>query len=404
MPKRDDDHLSRIEYIVRIDLDELTGKRKSVEFSDVKPGEIDEVQALANSLAPAGDAPARPLTVTPTIREAITETLADLNLKPTTRKEYGRHFEHMAQFFGEGLRLNQIDQARFAAYADFVNANSEWSDKSKNLKIVACAGLFNRYTGRNTAVPTIITKGLKTKRTRPAGHDRDAFTIDELKVILENAARYRESEPCKWWITVATAFLGCRVEELAQAHLSGDFNRDASTGALVLKITEEIDSGSGPTKSVKTLAGWRKVPVHPILEELGFVRFIDEERAAGSATLFARQWAPWRDPGTGGVKHSHSAVKWGGRELEKLRASGQIATGKQTYFHSLRHTFTTLLASAGIAEEWRAGLAGQAHGGVNSQIYNKAREDVSQTLPMVTAALKPLESIIRELAKDSLAR
>lgn len=400
MPRKKSDELFRIDFGLHIDLESPSGKPKKIAFTDVKPGEEDAVAALAAKLTGMSTVSAKG--DTPTVREALVEVLGSPDLKPTTRKEYSRHGELMAAFFGEDRQLGEIDQAQFAKFAATLRARTDWADKTKNLAMVNCAAIFNFYAGRNPAVPAITTKNLKLKRTRPAGQDRDAFTIDELRVLFTNAARYRATEPAKWWITVATAFLGCRVEELAQAHLAGDFYRDRLTGALVLKITEDADSADAPAKSVKTLAGWRRVPLHPLLEEIGFGDYLEGERKAGSATLFERQWKPWRDPSTGGIKHSHSAVKWGGRELAKLQTSGRIATGKQTYFHSMRHTFATLLAAQGIGEEWRAGLAGQAHGGVNAQVYTKAREDVSQTLPMLTKGLKPLESIVRDVVKVSL--
>lgn len=294
----------------------------------------------------------------------------------------------------------EISQERFAEYAAQVRAKSRWSPKTKNTIITTAARLFNRYEGSNSAVPTITTKGLKLRRSRPAGQDRDAFTIEDLREIFVNALQYRDAQPCKWWISVAPVFLGCRIEELAQAHLNGDFSRDKATGAMVLRVTEDMAEKGGPAKSVKTLAGWRRVPIHPCLEEAGFVRFLEAQRAAGHATPFASQWSPWIDSKTRATIHSHSAVKWGGRELEKLRTAGKVGSGgKLTYFHSMRHTFVTQLASAGISEEWRTALAGQAHGGVNSQVYNKAREDVSLSLPILVDALEPLAALLRDVAK-----
>ncbi len=400
MAREKGSNLFRTDYTLGIDLDEFTGKPKKVSITDIKPGEEDAVAALAAKfgVGKGGATGAH----TPTIREALTEIAASSELKPSTRKEYARHGELLAAHFGDDRRLGEIDQAQFAAFVEKLKARPEWEQKTVNNVIVNCGRVFNYYIGRNPAVPAITTKGLKFKRSRPAGQDRDAFTLDEMQAIIENAARYRHAEPSKWWITVVTAFLGCRVEELAQAHLAGDLYRDRATNAMVLKITEDQADDAAPTKSVKTFAGWRKVPIHPVLEEIGFVDFIEGERAAGSATLFARHWAASRDAVTGGIKHSHSAVKWGGRELDKLRADGRIADGKQTYFHSLRHTFTTLLATAEIGEEWRAALAGQTYGGVNAQVYNKAREDVSRTLPLILKALQPLEAIVRNVVRGDL--
>jgi integrase len=389
----DQSNYAQINFELHIDVDELTGKRKKVSFTDVKAHEREAVEALAKSLTESGDRPAK--TDTPTIRQAIEEALASGDLKPRTRKEYARHWECLAAHFGEHTPLSGVTQDAFAKYADAIRARTDWADKSKNLTIVAGATLFNRLAPRNSSVPTIQTKALKAKRSRPASQDRDAFDLSELEAIFANARRYLDSQPAKFWITVAPAFLGCRVEELAQAHLMADFPEDTDAGFYVLKISEDAEEGTH-TKSVKTFAGWRRIPIHPVLVDAGFIAYLQGEHAAGSATPFGRQWAAYTDPSTGGTIHSHSAVKWGGRELAKLRADGLVSDGKQTYFHSLRHTFVTLLASAGVTEEWRAGLAGQAYGGINSQVYSKAREDVSVTGPMLVDALKPLEAVFLE--------
>jgi integrase len=386
-------------YGIHIDFHELSGKPKNVTFTDVKPEDTEAIAALAEKFAPGiAGTPGKP---TPTIREAIDDLVKSGEVGQRSLKEYMRTLEAFASHFGEGVQLGTISQERFAEWAEGIKANPKWSEKTKNGIITTVARLFNRYEGRSSAVSSMSTKGLKFRRTRPAGQDRDAFTVAEVKELFTNAARYRDTEPCKWWITVAPAFLGCRIEELAQAHLSADFYRDAATGAMVLNITEDKVDASAPPKSVKTLAGWRRVPIHPALEHAGFVRFIEQQRAAGYATLFAAQWTPWLDRKTGATIHSHSAVKWGGRELEKLKKAGVIADRKLTYFHSLRHSFNTMLASAGIGEEWRAGLMGQSFGAINSQVYNKAKEDVSQTLPLILKALEPLVLILNDVLDRS---
>jgi hypothetical protein len=54
---RDDDRPLQFDYTLRIDLDALTGKRKSIVFEDVKPGEGEEVARIAKELAGGGVAP-----------------------------------------------------------------------------------------------------------------------------------------------------------------------------------------------------------------------------------------------------------------------------------------------------------------------------------------------------------
>jgi hypothetical protein len=136
----------------------------------------------------------------------------------------------------------------------------------------------------------------------------------------------------------------------------------------------------------------------------GFVRFIEEQRKAGHPTPFAAHWQPYLDKRTGATIHSHAAVKWGGRELEKLRKAGDVRSDdKLSYFHSIRHMFITELAKAGVSEEWRAGIAGQKYGGVNSEVYNKAREDVSLTLPIITNSLASVACVLEEMLSQKSA-
>jgi len=376
--------------------------RPRVQLTDVKPGKEASAGVLAKRMlegaTPAN--PASPPARTPTVADAIQAVLASGDLKPTTIKEYERFLERFAAFVGPAAHLGDVSQGRFAENADHVNASSEFGNATKKNQITAAELLFSFHRQRNSAVPPISARGLKPKRNQPAGHDRDAFTLEDIRALFANAAQSGEGEAHKWWVTVAPAFLGCRLEELAQAHLCSEIYRTAS-GCWVLRI--EGNSSTGPDdetvspKSVKTLARWRRVPVHPALVDRGFIAYLEHERSLGARTPFGRHWAPFKDRTTGGTKHSHGLTKWGGRELDKLQVAGKMRPGKLTYFHSLRHTFVTTLPRAGINEEWRAALAGQAYGGVNALIYNKAREDEAATLPVVMNGIATLADVLAEI-------
>jgi len=401
--KRRKDDPAKWSYGMGIEFDPKSG-RLVANFTDVKPDDqpaIDRHLATIASLNrdSATDTPSAPGN-TPTIEEAATQVLADPGLKPTTRKEYKRVFDRFAEFFGADTRLGDVPQDRFATYADSIAAIPGWSEKTKANHIANAARLYGFFSARNTAVPTITTRGLKPKRTRPAGEDRHGFTVDELGILFRNAARYRERRPHKWWVTVAPAFLGCRIEELAQAHLGHDIARDPASGTWFLRIDEKLGDRSSP-KSVKSLGGWRTVPIHSALVDAGLIDYLDAELTQGAVTPFGRHWSPFDDKTIGGVKHSHSIVKWGARELAKLQAARHIDPDRRlSYFHSMRHGFTTMLATAGVNEEWRAALTGHAYGGMNAQVYNKARDDLRNTGPILERGLAPLAQVLR----DTIAR
>lgn len=391
-------------YELGIEFDPTTGVLKSVRVSDAKPEDQPAIDRHIQALRQGSAGHARPAPKpanTPTIAEAASAVLADPNLKATTKKRYAQVFKHFGDHFGQDTPLADIPQERFAGYADAVNVVTAWSIKTKNMYVESARRLFTYYEARNGAVPSIKTRGLKLKRQTPARQDRGDFSLEIYKILFTNAAQYRKREPHKWWVTVACAFLGCRLEELAQAHLATDFVKDSDSGIWYLKIEENAADPSNPaptsSKSVKSLASWRRVPLHPVLIAAGFVDYLDNQRSKGAVTPFGRHWSPHHDRATGGVKHSHGITKWGSRELKKLAAEHPEISANLSYFHSMRHGFATLLAKAGVAEEWRAALAGHKTGGMNAQVYNKATQDVASTLPHVKAGLKPLAQILKEV-------
>jgi integrase len=391
-----------------IDWDPQTGKPR-VNATDVKPGEEKAVTDLATMMlgavneAVGREHDARPARAhTPTVNEAIAAKLAAPGLKPTTQKEYKRAFALFAERMGGETRLADLPQERFAEFADFVSSMPNLAAKTKGFYITSAQGLYTFYSARNGAVPTITTKGLKPKRLGPPERRR-AFTLEELEVLFRNAARYRERKPAKWWITVATVFLGGRIEELTQAHVDGDFRRDPKSGIYYLNIAETSrgagEGAEASPKSVKTEAGWRKVPIHPCLVNAGFLDFVEGERKAGASTAFQQQWGAHRGKEFGLVKHSHAITKWGGRELDKLQAQGKLPKDNITYFHSMRHSFVTLLAKAGIEEEWRAALAGHEYGQMSAKLYNHADDDVAVTLPIVERGLSDLAVLFEKITE-----
>lgn len=142
-------------------------------------------------------------------------------------------------------------------------------------------------------------------------------------------------------------------------------------------------------KSVKKLSSWRVVPIHPLLVEIGFVDFLLAQRSRGAHRPFTSRRAPHgsMEPGPAtlraDIKWSHKISKWGGHRLQKLRKDGKVASDSATYFHSMRHTFITTLARAGVPEPLRAALTGHDNGGINGQSYTKFKDGPTSTFDVL---------------------
>ncbi|MBR8146126.1 hypothetical protein KDW46_27610 [Burkholderia vietnamiensis] len=394
-----DDDLIKVELFFKFDFDE-DNKPRSLEIGDVGPDDGPVVAQVVQSLFPDGSARQQiPPRAAPaalpalSLADAVDLYLKAPGIKPTTLKRYRTVLEHFCDALGANTPLASIDQSRFAEYAATVQDNADWATKTKINYITIPGTFLGWHRSRNGALPIVTAAKLKPKREQPAWQDRDAFTLDEIGALFKHVNQYRTSEPHKYWVTIAVAMLGCRVEELAQIDLRTDIR--SQHGIWYLDLNERPDQDGAKRKSMKRLSSWRMLPLPSGLVDAGFVAYLQQQHAKGFSRPFESAWKPHIDQETDGVKWSHPISKWGGRELKLLKNQGIVENTKTTYFHSMRHTFTTTLASAGISEEIRAALIGQEFGGVNSQIYNKIKQDVSESMKVMNAISEKYSALLR---------
>jgi integrase len=110
-------------------------------------------------------------------------------------------------------------------------------------------------------------------------------------------------------------------------------------------------------KSLKTASSKRRVPLHRVLLDLGFVDYVNSGHQSGR--IF-----PEIKKGSDGY-HSHHFSKWWGR------FAGHVGfKSSRTAFHSFRHNFLDALRAAETPEYINKALAGHAdktvHGGYGS--------------------------------------
>lgn len=360
----------------------------SQQIAELKADNIKTLQAVISSVGRETASTDTPVSiVTMTIREAANAMLSSGSIKPRTAKRYRSIFDDMGAFLSWETQMHEVTPARFVQYTDRVNSGKR-ADATKRNYITIASRLFNWAHARDSRIPTMSTAGLKIKRAKPAFMDRGAFTLQEIGNLFQNVSVNRYKHPHYFWATVAPAFLGCRIEELAQANLATDFKQDAASGVWYLSVNEDDTRPDKGGKSVKRLSSWRNIPIHSALIRHGFLEYLHTEGAAGAESPFSRHWRPWHDPKTGAFIREHSIVKWGGRQLKRLRKAGLVTTAKTTYFHSMRHTLITHLALASVAPEWRAALCGQdAEGGVNEAIYSKLRDKIGHLSSIVESHL-----------------
>ena len=160
------------------------------------------------------------------------------------------------------------------------------------------------------------------------------------------------SGPAALWLPLLALFTGARLEELGQLLIEDIRNEDGIDYLIVTDLPDEDGPAEvGGHKSVKTVAGRRRIPIHSELKRLGFLTFVARRRAAGYVRLFP-ELEYYRDRCT---------KNWS-RYWARL-TDRHVTDRDDKAFHSFRHTFTRMLRHAKVAETTIKALVGHADDG-----------------------------------------
>jgi integrase len=152
------------------------------------------------------------------------------------------------------------------------------------------------------------------------------FTDSELKRMFSSVMPGADVYPSRRWLPVLGLYTGARLGELANLRRNDIVNID---GITAISIHGQL----------KTAASKRIVPVHPELQRLGFIDFVNEVKPD------ARLFVELKMSADGYLSEQFS--KLFGQHLRNLG----INIPRRRSFHSFRHNFRKALAEADIAVE-----------------------------------------------------
>ena len=378
MPTEERDGL-RINFSMELDLNEL-GKPSKLIFSDVRPGDAEEIlkitqgfQAIPSNevTPPTKRSPTKP--ATPTLGDVIDDFIVkqDARGKAEMLKKHKLVLQTLFLQVMGNKPVGSILQADIESFFELVNKlPKHWQyDVAQGLTIHEVVALPGRVTlGEATFNGTYrasVGKFLKWAKSKYADQgfpphltvdeieylgDRKegelqkqrALTEPELKRLFEGPEMQSfaddPAQAHRYWLPHIGLFTGARINEICQLNPQTDIAKDPDSGIWYFWITDATEADERIKKTVKTKES-RKTPIHSQLIELGLLDYVERVKSEGAKLLFpADEWRPKKSG-----RASSYAAEYFSDFLKQIGIHGVMnEQGRAPRgLHALRHTLLT---------------------------------------------------------------
>jgi len=159
------------------------------------------------------------------------------------------------------------------------------------------------------------------------------------------------ARPERYWIVLIAMHSGMRLDEICQLYVE-DVQQVADIWCF--NVNDNRD------KKLKTISSKRVIPIHPILQRLGFLDYVEQMKQSE----FPRLWMNlnWREADG----YSNAVGKWFQRFNREY-----VTMDKAKVFHSFRHTVADTLKQTGVQEVVIAEVMGHANDSMTTGRYGK---------------------------------
>lgn len=229
-----------------------------------------------------------------------------------------------------------------------------------NMKLSRLRTLLG-WAYQNDLAPANVADGISVKQADSGKNKRLPFSLTDLQTLFSGAVYTRGDRPnagygeAAYWLPLLALYTGARLEELAQLRVSDVRlerypDQDGLMGSgWFLHITEATDE-DGQENRLKNAISERMVPVHPEIQRLGFIAYVQ-----GLTDQRGRVF-PLLKPNGYGRRSALWASRWFQNYLRKTCG----ITEKRKVFHSFRHTFKDYARRSGLAGDVQRQLMGHA--------------------------------------------
>ena len=218
------------------------------------------------------------------------------------------------------------------------------------------------WAADNDYAETNVADGITIRDTDAAKNKRKEFDLVSLNAIFASPVFVDGFRPVSgkgeaaYWLPLLALHTGARLEELG--HLRpGDVMQISypdATGENRASCFIRLKEDAKGNPHLKNAGSERDVPMHPTLERLGFIDFVQEAVSLGHTRLFPKLMPD---------KYGRLTAKWGEWFGPYLRIVCGVAD-KRMVFHSFRHTFKQYARHAGIIEGVQRQIMGHSSGDV----------------------------------------
>lgn len=224
------------------------------------------------------------------------------------------------------------------------------------------------YAVREGYIQVNPTKDLLFKDKESAKEKRHPFDMAVLQTIFSSGVYSgadisdyklysvkKKSEMVRYsyfWVPLIALFTGMRLNEICQLNVS---DIQEKTGIYFINVRTEDDESEQTdkvqVKKVKTAQSIRIVPIHPVLKQIGFLKYVVSVQESEESQLF-----PDIQKATTGYM-SGNFSKYFTRNLNILKVKTE-----KTSFHSFRHNFRDAEREAEMPEHIAQQLGGWTTG------------------------------------------
>lgn len=234
-----------------------------------------------------------------------------------------------------------------------------YTAKNTNKYLDSLRALLN-FAVSEDLIPSNPANGVKANVTTSEDDERKPFPLDTLNTIFNSPVYAKGDKPlggsgeAAYWLPLLGLFTGARLEELGQLHPDDVYEEstpDKSLTAWVIRMTD------GEGQRLKNKSSRRRVPVHQILIDIGFIEYVKTAKAEQRHRIFDKL-----KPNKYGT-HTGAWSQWFSRYLRQT--CGITDTG--LVFHSFRHTFKDYCRAASIPEDVHDAFTGHSSDSVARQ-------------------------------------